>query len=57
MEEKLEETKRLQKKIEHLTLERTRISKKKLQGILKNKKDWYMSADEALDLGVIDGII
>tara|TARA_B100000749_G_scaffold243092_1_gene204185 strand:+ start:327 stop:890 length:564 start_codon:yes stop_codon:yes gene_type:complete len=57
MEEKLEETKRLQKKIEHLTLERTHISKKKLHEILKTKKDWYMSAEEALTLGVIDGIL
>jgi len=57
MEEKLEESKRLQKKIEDLTLERTAISKKKLSDILKNKKDWYMSAEEALTLGVIDGII
>ena len=57
MEEKLEETKRLQKKIEDFTLERTSISKKKLQDILKNKVDWYMSAEEALTLGVIDEII
>ena len=57
MEEHLEESKRLQKKIEDLTLERTAISKKKLAQILKNKIDWYMSAEEALTLGVIDGII
>ena len=57
MEEHLEESKRLQKKIEDLTLERTSISKKKLNEILKNKVDWYMSAEEALSLGVIDGII
>ena len=57
MEEHLEESKRLQKKIEDLTLERTAISKKKLAQILKNKIDWYMSAEEALSLGVIDGII
>ncbi len=57
MEEHLEESKRLQKKIEDLTLERTTISKKKLAEILKNKVDWYMSAEEALSLGVIDGII
>jgi len=57
MEEKLEETKRLQKKIETFTLERTNISKKKLNEILKNKVDWYMSVEEALSLGVIDEII
>jgi len=57
MEESLAETKRLQKKIEDITFERTSISKKKLAEILKNKKDWHMSAEEALALGVIDGIL
>jgi len=57
MEERLEEGKRLQKKIEEITLARTRIPKKKLKNILKNKIDWHMTAAEALELGVIDGII
>ena len=57
LEEKLEETKRLQQKIEDMTLEKTSISKKKLKEILKNKIDWYMSAEEALALGVIDEIL
>jgi ATP-dependent Clp protease protease subunit len=57
LEEKLEETKRLQTKIEEMTLRLTKISKKKLSDILKNKTDWYMTADEALKLGVIDEVI
>jgi ATP-dependent Clp protease protease subunit len=57
MEESLEETKRLQKKIEDITLKRTNIPKKKLTQVLKNKVDWYMTAEEALGLGVIDGIV
>jgi ATP-dependent Clp protease protease subunit len=57
LEEKLEETKRLQKKIEFLTLERTSISKKRLGEVLKNKIDWYMTVEEALTLGVVDEII
>ena len=57
MEEALEETKRLQSKIESMTLRLTNISKKKLNDILKNKKDWYMTAESALELGVIDSII
>ena len=57
MEEKLEETKRLQKKIEDITIDKTQISKKKLTEILKKKVDWYMSAEEALGLGVIDEIL
>tara|TARA_R100000008_G_scaffold82109_1_gene66012 strand:+ start:498 stop:1070 length:573 start_codon:yes stop_codon:yes gene_type:complete len=57
MEESLEEAKRLQKKIEEITLERTKISKKRLKEVLKNKIDWYMTAEEALALGVIDEIL
>ena len=57
MEEKLQETKRLQKLIEEITLDKTNISKKKLADVLKNKVDWYMSAEEALKLGVIDAIV
>jgi ATP-dependent Clp protease protease subunit len=57
MEESLVETKRLQKKIEEITLERTSISQKKLAQVLKNKADWYMTAEEALRLGVIDEIV
>ena len=57
MEESLEETKRLQKRIEKITLERTRITKKRLKEVLKNKIDWFMTADEALRLGVVDAIL
>ena len=57
MEENLEQTKKLQKQIEEITLERTQITKKKLKEVLKNKVDWYMTAREALLLGVIDEII
>jgi len=57
MEERLEETKRLQKTIEDITLEKTQISKKKLKEIYEKKVDWYMSAKEALVLGVVDEIV
>lgn len=57
MEESLEQTKKLQKTIEDITLKKTNIPKKKLAQILKNKIDWYMTAEEALGLGVVDGII
>lgn len=57
MEESYKETKRLQKKFESLTIEKTNISKSKLKEILKTKQDWYMDAEEALSVGVIDEII
>ena len=57
MEESLAEAKRLQKKIEEITFEKTSISKKKLNEILKNKKDWFMSAEEAMKYGLIDKVL
>jgi len=57
MEEKIEETKRLQAQLEDIVKEKTSISKKKLKEIFDNKKDWYMTAEEALELGVIDEIL
>lgn len=57
MEEDIEETKRLQTMVEEVTIEKTNISKKKLNEIYKGKKDWYISSSEALELGAIDEII
>lgn len=56
-EESLEETKRLQKMIEEITISKTNISKKKLKEVYNGKVDWYMTAEEALKLGVVDEII
>jgi ATP-dependent Clp protease, protease subunit len=57
MEERIEETKRLQKLLEQLTLDKTKITAKKLEKIYKTKQDWYMTAEEALKLGVVDEIL
>ena len=57
LEEKLEESKRLQKQIEEYTMEKTNIEKKRLRKVLKNKIDWFMTAKEAKDLGVVDEIL
>lgn len=57
LEEEVIEVSRLQKMVEEITLENTRISQKKLDRIYKTKKDWFMNTDEALKLGVIDHVI
>lgn len=57
LEEDIEETKRLQNKIEEITLKKTKISKKKLEKVYKTKRDWYMNATEAVKQGVVDEII
>ena len=57
MKESYQETKRLQNKIEKITLDKTNISKSKLKEILATKKDWFMNTKEALSYGVIDEIV
>ena len=57
VEEEYIELKRLQQILEDLTIEKTKISKKELTEIYDGKRDWYMDAEEALKLGVIDEII
>jgi len=57
MEEKVEESKRLQKQLESIVKEKTDISKKKLKEIFDTKKDWYMTSEEALELNVVDEIL
>jgi ATP-dependent protease ClpP protease subunit len=37
--------------------EETGITKKKLEEIYEKKKDWYLTAEEALELGLITEII
>jgi ATP-dependent protease ClpP protease subunit len=38
-------------------MEKTKIEKKKLKKVLENKIDWFMTAKEALELGVVDVIL
>jgi ATP-dependent Clp protease protease subunit len=57
IEEELIEILRLQKQIEEITLEQTKIPKKKLERVYKTKKDWYMDSEEAIKYKVIDEII
>ena len=53
----LKETERLQKILEDMTVKKTGISRKKLRNILKHKTDWFMSAEKALKLKVVDEIL
>lgn len=57
MEERLMETKRLQKKIEEITVNKTSIPQKKLRKVYETKHDWFIETDEAMELGIIDKII
>ena len=57
VEERIIETKRLQKMLEQHTLEHTGIPKRRLKEVYKTKFDWYMTAKEALELKVVDKIL
>jgi ATP-dependent Clp protease protease subunit len=56
-EENLTEIIRLQKKMEKMVLEKTKITAKKLNDIYKRKTDWTMTAKQALKYGVVDEIV
>ena len=47
----------LQKVLDSLILENTKITKDKLEEINSKKQDWWMDVTEAKKLGVIDEII
>lgn len=57
MEERIEETRRLQDIIEKITLEKTKISKSRLDKSKKDKEDWFIPSDELVSLGIVDEII
>lgn len=57
VEEEVFEAKRLQKKIEDMTLEMTKITKDKLEKVYKAKQDWYLDSRESLKWGCVDEII
>jgi len=57
MEESVIEAKKLQEMIEEITLERTKITSKKLNKVYKTKTDWFIRTKEALNLGIIDEVL
>lgn len=57
IEEDVIEMKRLQSWVEDLTIRKTDIKKSKLKEVYKEKIDWYIPAEEALTLKVIDEIL
>lgn len=57
IKESTEEWKRLRDKVDDIILSRTKITREMLDETVKCKKDWFMDAETALELGVIDEII
>jgi ATP-dependent Clp protease protease subunit len=56
LEENLEECRRLENAVQDFIVSRTRIQKSRLEKTRSHKLDWWFSASEALELGVIDEI-
>lgn len=57
IEEEVIEVRRLQEKVEQMTLECTAITTDKLKKIYKKKTDWYLDTKEALKWGCIDQVV
>lgn len=53
----LNEYKRINSIYEEIILERTKITRKQINNVNRQKKEWYISPNEALELGIIDEII
>lgn len=57
MEESVDESKRINNILFDIIEKETNITKSKLMDIYERKKDWFITADEALELGLITEII
>lgn len=57
IKEDYEETERLQKIMEKIIIENTKITKNKIGEIYKYNKDWYITPSNAIKLGVVDKIL
>lgn len=57
LEDDLEETKELSRMMKQIYTSKTKLTMDKLEEIDKLKKDWWLSSEEALELGLITKII
>ena len=57
VKQSLKETERIQEVIDNYVLEKTNILSDKLYEVKSKKLDWYISANEAVKLGIADDII
>ena len=57
IEESLAISKELQERLENYVIEKTKLTKERLNKIYRQKKDVYIYAEEALELGIATKII
>lgn len=53
----IEEYDRIQLIIDEIIVEKTKLKQKRLNEVKKSLTDWYIPAEEALRLGIVDGIL
>ena len=57
MEDTLAEVSRINDMLFRIIRDKTKVSEEQLNDVLNNKKDWFITADEALTLGILTEII
>ena len=57
MEDTVAETARINDMLFRIIKEKTKITDAKLNDVVQNRKDWFITAEEALNLGIITEII
>jgi ATP-dependent Clp protease protease subunit len=57
MEDTLAEVSRINRMLFKIIQDKTKVSEEQLNDVLNNKKDWFLTADEALSLGILTEII
>lgn len=57
MQDTVTEATRINEKLFHIIQSKTRITEAQLQDVLESKKDWYLTTQEALQLGILTEII
>jgi ATP-dependent Clp protease protease subunit len=57
LKQAIAESERIQARVENIIYSHTKITKKKMEQIKKNKIDWYIEAEEAVKVGLVDAIL
>lgn len=57
MEESVEQYKKIQEMMDDLLIENTNIKQKKLDKVTECKQDWFITGEEALEIGLVDELI
>ena len=57
MEDSIAETSRINEILFSMIKSKTKVTEEQLNEILQMKKDWFLTAEEALNLGILTEII